>query len=73
MLRLGHVPFIDVTGLESPGQAMRGLERRGVPVIMCEANGRVLRELLRAGLVRLGPKRRYYSTLSLAVAHCGDP
>ncbi len=72
VLRLGHVPFIDVTGLESLGQAMRGLERRGVPVIMCEANGRVLRKLLRAGLVRLGPKRRYYSTLALAVAHCGD-
>ncbi len=71
VLRLGHVPFIDVTGLQSLGEAMRGLERRGVPVVMCEANGRVLRKLLRAGLVRLGPKRRYYSTLALAVAHCG--
>ncbi len=72
VLRLGHVPFIDVTGLDSLGQAMRGLERRGVPVLICEANGRVLRKLLRAGLVRLGPKRRYYSTLAQAVAHSGD-
>lgn len=71
VLRLGHVPFIDVTGLESLGEAVRGLERRGVPLVMCEANGRVLRKLLRAGLVRQGPKRRYYSTLALAVAHCG--
>ncbi len=71
VLRLGHVPFIDVTGLQSLGEAMRGLERRGVPLVMCEANDRVLRKLLRAGLVRLGPKRRYYSTLALAVAHCG--
>ncbi len=72
VLRLGHVPFIDVTGLESLGQAMRGLERRGVPVVMCEANGRVLRKLLRAGLVRRGPKRRYFSSLALAVAHCAN-
>ena len=72
VLRLGNVPFIDVTGLQSLGQAMRGLERHGVPVLMCEANGRVLRKLLRAGLVRLGSKRRYYSTLALAVAQCVD-
>lgn len=72
VLRLGRVPFIDVTGLDSLGQAMRSLERRGVPVLMCEANGRVLRKLVRVGLVRAGPKRRYYSTLALAVAHCGD-
>jgi len=25
-----------------------------------------------AGLVRVGPKRRYYSTLALAMAHSGD-
>jgi len=72
VLRLGNVPFIDVTGLQSLGQAMRGLERHGVPVLMCEANGRVLRKLLRAGLVRLGSKRRYYSTLALAVAQCRE-
>jgi len=72
VLRLGRVPFIDVTGLDALGQAMRSLERHGVPVLMCEANGRVLRKLLRAGLVRVGSKRRYYSTLALAVAHCGD-
>jgi len=68
VLRLGQVPFIDATGLQVLGEAMRGLERRGVPVLLCEANGRVLRKLLRAGLVRVGPKRRYYSTLALAAA-----
>jgi len=72
VLRLGHVPFIDATGLQSLDGAMRGLERRGVPVLLCEANARVLRKLLRAGLARLGPKRRYYSTLARAVAHSGD-
>ncbi len=71
VLRLGHVPFIDATGLQSLGEAMRGLERRGVPVLLCEANARVLRKLLRAGLARLGPERRYYSTLAQAVAHSG--
>ena len=73
VLRLHNVPFIDGTGLDSLGQAMEGLERHGVPVMICEANGRVLRKLVRAGLVRTGSKRRYYSTLALAVAHCGEP
>jgi SulP family sulfate permease len=72
VLRLGHVPFIDVTGLESLDQAMHSLERHGVPLIMCEANARVLRKLLRAGLVRKRLPRRYYSTLALAITHCAD-
>ena len=71
ILRLGHVPFIDGTGLDALEQAMRDLERHGVPVRICEANGRVLRKLVRAGLVRKGPKLIYYSTLALAVAHSG--
>ena len=71
VLRLGHAPFIDSTGLDALEQAMRDLERHGVSVMICEANGRVLRKLVRAGLVRSGPERRYYSTLALAIEHCG--
>ena len=72
VLRLCHVPFIDATGLEALGQAMLDLGRHDVPVMICEANGRVLRKLVRSGLVRTGPKLRYYSTLALAITHCGD-
>ena len=72
VIRLGHVPFIDVTGLHSLEEAMQGLERRGVPVAMCEANARVLRKLLRAGLVRVGGRKRYFSSVERAAAHCLD-
>jgi len=72
ILRLDRVPFIDATGLQALGQAMHTLDRRGVPVVLCEANKRVLRKLLRAGLVRprrapAEPGRRYASTLALAL------
>lgn len=72
VIRLGHVPFIDATGLHALAQAMQGLERRGVPVVLCEANGRMLRKLLRAGLVRRGAKKRYFSSFELATARCVD-
>lgn len=68
VIRLGQVPFIDATGLQALEQAIHGLDRRGVPVLLCEANGRVLRKLLRAGLVRHGRARRYFSSLALARA-----
>ncbi len=51
ILRLHHVPFMDFTGIEALREAIALLERQGVRVILCEANERVLRKLIRAGLI----------------------
>ncbi len=67
VLRLRHVPFMDITGIEALREAVEGLERRGVRVILCEANMRVLRKLLRAGLFPRGKRRRYSGSLSGAL------
>jgi len=67
ILRLGHVPFMDITGIQALLEATARLERRGVRVLFCEANMRVLRKLLRAGLFPRGERRRYFSTLAIAL------
>ncbi|WP_428375627.1 SulP family inorganic anion transporter [Lichenicoccus sp.] len=71
ILRLGHVPFMDITGLQALQEAAGNLERRGVKVVFCEANMRVLRKLLRAGLLPRGGPRRYCSTLAIALERAG--
>ncbi len=67
ILRLGHVPFMDITGIQALLEATTRLERRGVRVLFCEANMRVLRKLLRAGLFPRRQQRRYFSTLEIAL------
>lgn len=70
VIRLQRVPFMDITGIQALGEAMQNLERRGVQVLLCEANLRVLRKLLRAGVLKRGEPKRYYSDLPTALNHC---
>jgi len=51
ILRLGRVPFMDITGIQALEDAIGALRKRGVEVLLCEANGRVLGKLMMAGLV----------------------
>jgi SulP family sulfate permease len=50
IIRLGHVPFMDMTGLQALDEALASLRRRKVRVILCEANERVAKKLVDAGL-----------------------
>jgi sulfate permease, SulP family len=57
IVRLGHVPFIDATGIHSLKATIKLFQKRGARVIVCEANERVQRKLNLAGVdVMLGPK-----------------
>ncbi|HET8881042.1 MAG TPA: SulP family inorganic anion transporter, partial [Solimonas sp.] len=61
VIRLNRVPFMDITGLQTLEEALHNLRRRGVPSVLCEANPRVLRKLVRAGIVRRDEQPiRYY-------------
>ena len=51
VLRLRHVPFIDISGLQSLKEVIQTLRKRNVRVILCEATPRVAGKLLRAGIV----------------------
>lgn len=51
IIRLERVPFMDITGIETLEEVIAKLRRRGVQVVLCEANERVLAKLRKAGVV----------------------
>ncbi len=55
VIRLRRVPFIDFTGIQTLEEVMAKLRRRGVAVVLCEANPRVHGKLRKAGV--LAPDR----------------
>ena len=81
IIRLRRVPFIDITGLLALEEAVHDLRKRGVRVVLCEANERVRAKLERAGLMRLLGPDGYRTDLagalhdaeSIAVAATAEP
>jgi SulP family sulfate permease len=53
ILRMGGVPFIDITGLQSLEEAIQQLHKRGVRVMLCELTTRVEGKLRKAELLAL--------------------
>ena len=53
VIRLKRVPFMDITGLTALDEAVQNLQKRGVRVVLSEANERVRGKLERAGLLKL--------------------
>ena len=51
IVRLRHVPFMDITGLQTLESVVRELHQRGVRVLLCEANARVSEKLRNAGVL----------------------
>ena len=48
VIRLRRVPFMDITGIQTLQEVIGKLRRRGVTVLLCEANERVAAKLQRA-------------------------
>ena len=63
IIRLKRVPFMDITGLQALEEAVDDLRRRGVSVVLCEANPRVLRKLARTGILQKLGADSYFETL----------
>jgi len=51
IIRLRHVPFMDITGIQVLEEVMQKLRLRGIRVMLCEANERVRAKLERAGVI----------------------
>jgi SulP family sulfate permease len=51
IIRLAHVPFIDATGLQALENVVHDLQRRGVKVVLTEANQRLKNKLRKMGLI----------------------
>ncbi len=70
VIRLGRVPFMDITGLQALEEVADKLRRRGVRVVMCEANDLVRGKLERAGIPAMLGKGGYADDLATALRQC---
>jgi len=70
IIRLLRVPFMDLTGLQRLQEVIQVLKKRGVRVILCDANARVHGKIAKVGLLgQLGPEG-YFPHLPEALAAC---
>ena len=67
IIRLCRVPFVDITGLQTLEEAITDLCKRGVIVILCEANARVLAKMKKTGIVGRDTAAKYCDTLGAAL------
>ena len=77
IVRLAHVPFMDITGLQALDEAL-DVFRKHIKVMVCETNERVFRKLAKAGLVEKGVKKTFSELLLtrlnwLIMANYNDP
>lgn len=70
VLRLRRVPFMDITGLQTLEEVIQHMRRRGVRVLLCEANQRVCDKLENAGVLMAAGPGNYFATLEQALAAC---
>lgn len=70
IIRLLRVPFMDLTGLQKLQEIIQVLSKRGVRVILCDANARVHGKLDKAGLLGRVGAEGYFPHLPEALAAC---
>ena len=70
VIRLGRVPFMDITGMQTLEEVIQQLRKRGVTVKLCEANQRVRHKLVRAGIIEAVGRRNYHASFAMALAAC---
>jgi SulP family sulfate permease len=60
LLRLRRVPFMDITGLQTLEEAIEHMQKRGVTILLCEANERVYAELVKSGILKMIGVHNYF-------------
>jgi len=71
IIRLERVPFMDITGIHTLEEVMDVLRKRGVNVLLCEANARVHGKFVNAGVISSEHGGRYSETLAGALRIAG--
>jgi SulP family sulfate permease len=56
LIRLGRVPFMDASGIQTLRDVIRNLQKRNVRVLLSEANPRVHGKLVNAGIISCDPR-----------------
>jgi SulP family sulfate permease len=67
IIRLRHVPFMDITGLQMLEEVIGQLHKRGIVVKLCEANLKVHTKLERVGILHAIGVQNYHPDLSSAL------
>ena len=70
VLRLRRVPFMDITGLQTLEEVIGKMQKRGIRVMLCEANKRVKGKLARAGLLEIIGQGNYVDDFGQALVQC---
>jgi SulP family sulfate permease len=71
IIRLERVPFMDITGIQTLEEVVRTLRKRGVTVLLCEANQRVHSKLVTAGVLASATDESYSASLASALQRVG--
>jgi SulP family sulfate permease len=64
VIRMGHVPFMDATGLSALDEIVADFQRVGTRVVLCEVRANVLEKLERARILARVGASGVYGTLS---------
>lgn len=72
LIRLLRVPFMDITGLQSLEEAIEQMKKRGVAIMLCEANDRVKLKLARADILKMIGEQNYFNDFASALNHCAS-
>ncbi|MGY3255224.1 SulP family inorganic anion transporter [Pseudomonas chlororaphis] len=67
IIRLRHVPFMDITGLQMLEEVIGQLHKRAIVVKLCEANLKVHTKLERVGILHAIGAQNYHPNLSSAL------
>ncbi len=70
ILRLRRVPFMDITGLQTLQTVIAKLQKRGVRVMLCEANAVVKGKLAAADILALVGSENYVDNAGMALSIC---
>lgn len=70
LIRLRRVPFMDITGLQTLEEAIERMQKRGIKVILCEAQDNVYIKLKKTGIIKLIGEHNYFAQFSTVIAHC---
>lgn len=67
VIRLRLVPFMDITGIQTLENVIDKLRKRGIQIVICEANTRVRHKLEKAGVLGHKGSTQYAENLAEAV------
>jgi SulP family sulfate permease len=71
IIRLERVPFMDITGIQTLEEVVGTLRKKGVTVLLCEANQRVHSKLVTAGVLASATDESYSASLATALQRVG--